>query len=214
MSYFIDAEATDLAALKERLKNTDLIPSQEPLLEEISQRMSALENAGIGSLAELRANLKASKSLAALSKSSGVSADYLLLLRRTINGLFPKPRRVKDMAWLDNAAVQALQQAGLKTTQQLFEADSGQLPEIPELDEGGMAELVAISDLCRVQWVSPNYARALVAAGYDTASKVASADPEALASALQDINQDAKYYGGKVGLRDVGRLVTAAKYAP
>lgn len=214
MRYFIDAEATSLAALRERLQSTDLIPSQEPLLEGIAEKTSALNNAGIRNLADLRANLKTSESLTALSQSSGLSENFLVLLRRTINSLFPKPRPFKDMDWLDKTVVRALQEAGLKNTQQLFEANVGPSPEMPKLNKKDMAELVAISDLCRVQWVSPNYARALVAAGFGSALTVASADPEALTTALEKANQDAKFYKGKVGLRDVRRLVTAAKYVP
>jgi hypothetical protein len=193
VGYFIDAESTSLAALRERLQSTDLIPSQEPLLEGITEKISALDKAGIHSLADLRANLKASKSLTILSKSSGISEDYLVLLRRTIEGFFPKPRPFKGMDWLDKTVVRRLQQAGLNNTQQLFEAWADQSPEIPGLDKKDLAELVAISNLCRIQWVSPSYARALVAAGFGNASKIASADPEALCAALEKVSRASAY---------------------
>lgn len=214
MGYFIDAKATRLEDLKQRLQETDLIPSQEPLLGGITNAISALEKTGIHNLADLRANLKTKKSLAVLAEKSGVSKDYLVLLRRTINGFFPKPRPFKDMVWLHKPAVLALQDAGLKNTRQLFEAKARQLPDMPNVDQETLAELVAISDLCRVQWVSPNFARGLVAAGFDTALDVANADPEVLATALEAANRDGKFYKGKVGLRDIRRLVFAARYVP
>lgn len=72
MAYYIDEEATKLRALQKRLQSTDLIPSQEPLLEDISAKMSALGKAGIASLADLRAALKTTKALEALAQQSGV----------------------------------------------------------------------------------------------------------------------------------------------
>ena len=68
MSYYIGEEATKLSTLQKRLEDTDLIPSQAPLLEDISTKMSALGEAGITSLADLRAALKTTKTLEALSQ--------------------------------------------------------------------------------------------------------------------------------------------------
>jgi hypothetical protein len=214
MDYHIDGHSTDLAALQKRLQSTDLIPSQEPLLDDITEKMSALAAVGVNNLADLRAGLNSPKALAALSRSSGISADYLKLLKRTINGFFPKSRLFKDMDWLDKNTILNLKQAGLENTHQLFDAASRGAIGSAILDKGILSELVAISDLCRVQWVSPKYARAIAAAGFKQASEVARADPETLTNAIASANEGAKFYKGKVGLRDVRRLVMAAGYVP
>jgi hypothetical protein len=75
-------------------------------------------------------------------------------------------------------------------------------------------ELLSISDLCRIQWVSSSFARALVAAGAADAAAVAAANPETLFEVIKKANRNAKYYKGTVGLRDVKRLVVAARYVP
>ena len=77
-----------------------------------------------------------------------------------------------------------------------------------------LLEFMVISDLCRIQWVSPTFARVLVASGITSAAAVAKADPEALFHAISKANEDAKFYKGKIGLRDVRRLVAAATYVP
>lgn len=217
MAYYIDEEATKLRALQKRLQSTDLIPSQEPLLEDISAKMSALGKAGIASLADLRAALKTTKALEALAQQSGVDTAYLQLLRRAVNGFFPKPRSLDELDWLDKRAAAGLKKAGIRNTRQLFEAASkgaGRLAKETGADKKSLSAFVAIADLCRIQWVSPGFARALAAAGFTNAAAVADADPETLYEAVAQANAGAKFYKGKVGLRDMKRLVDAAAYAP
>ncbi len=102
-------------------------------------------------------------------------------------------------------------------TRTLFEAASDGADALAKeigADVDDLTELVAIADLCRIQWVSAKYARALLAAGHTSAAAVAKADPETLFHAIANTNQRAKFYRGTVGLRDVKRLVAAAAYVP
>lgn len=82
------------------------------------------------------------------------------------------------------------------------------------LDVKDIAECLALSDLSRIQWVSPAFARVLIAAGYPSAKKVAGANPEVLSRAVTEANEGAGFYKGKVGLRDIKRLVASARYVP
>jgi hypothetical protein len=77
-----------------------------------------------------------------------------------------------------------------------------------------LESLVQLADLTRVQWVSPTAARMLVEAGYDSVSKLAVADAEDLCEALVRINEGGRFFKGKIGLRDIKRLVKAASYVP
>ena len=217
MSYYIDEHSTDLSALQERLQSTDLIPSQEPLLDGIAGKFSSIRETGVQSLADLRTALKTERSLTLLSKSSGVDSNYLRLLRRAINGFFPKPRSLKEIGWLDESTVVSLNRAGIKNTQDLFDAasdDAASLAKRTGIDQKEVLEFLAIADLCRIQWVSPTFARVLVAAGFPNAAAVAEANPEALFHAIAKANDNARFYKGKIGLRDVRRLVAAATYVP
>jgi len=217
MKYYIDENSIDLDALQDRLQSTDLIPSQEPLLDRLSENMTSLTGAGIQSLADLRLALKTTKSLEELAKKSGVEVGYLQLLRRAINGFFPKPKSLKEIDWLGDGLIAKLNKAGLKNTKHLFELTSDNKADLIKetgVDQEKFNELSAIADLCRIQWVSPTFARVLVAAGFDNAHAIAAADPEAVFNAMEEANKGARYYKGKVGLRDVARLVSAAKYVP
>lgn len=215
MGYYINADTVSLNSLQKRLQETDLIPSHEPLLIGIAEKMGLLVKADIGSLADLRVALKTIKSSKLLSKSSGVDTDYLLLLRRVVNGFFPKPRALKDIDWLDTKSLAGLSKVGVKNTQQLYDrafASGDDLAEEAGINSGDLSRLLEISDLCRIQWVSPVFARAIVAAGITNVDMVATADPETLYGAITKANEGAAYYKGKIGLRDIRRLVTAASY--
>ena len=82
------------------------------------------------------------------------------------------------------------------------------------MDVAVLEVLVRLVDLTRVQWVSPTTARMLVETGYDSASKVAAADAEDLYEALARVNEGDRFFKGKIGLRDVKRVVQAAGYVP
>jgi hypothetical protein len=49
-------------------------------------------------------------------------------------------------------------------------------------------------------------------AGYDSAAKVAAADFEDLHQALIRVNEGNRFFKGKIGLRDIKRLIQAAGY--
>ena len=80
------------------------------------------------------------------------------------------------------------------------------------LDAALLDNLIHCADLTRIQWISPTAARMMVDAGYDTPAKVEAADAETLCEALMTINKGDTYFKGNIGLRDIKRLVHAAKY--
>lgn len=210
----MDADAMSLEHLRKRLEGTDLIPSHQPLLEGIAKRFAALRAAGVKSVAALRIRLKNAKALAALATESGIDPEYLTLLRRVVEGFFPKPQPLSAFDWLDPSIVAKLEKADAKDTKQLFEAAMPNLSAFEKkagLSKQALTECVALADLSRVQWVSPTFARVLVAAGCSSAADVCKAKPDALYNAVLKANEGAKFYKGKIGLRDIKRLIAAAE---
>lgn len=215
--YYLDENATTLDDLRRRLQATDLIPSHQLLLEGIERTFVSLLRVGCRNIRDLRARLKSSKAVSALAEESRVDQGYLVLLRRVVEGFFPKPQPLTAFDWLDEAMLRKLAQAGVKDTAQLHlaaQSDLASLAKKTGLHSRELAEVVALADLSRVQWVSPTFARVLVAAGFDSAGKVARAGAEALLEAVAIANEGARFYKGKVGLRDFNRLATAASYVP
>ncbi len=78
-----------------------------------------------------------------------------------------------------------------------------------------MLELERLSDLSRVQWVSPLFASLLSDAGFGSVARVAAAKPDALYAKVDAANDArGRPYKGKVGQRDMGRLIYLASLLP
>jgi hypothetical protein len=217
MAYHIDAEGITLDGVRTRIEATDLVPSRKPLLDDIETSMSALSAHGIATLSQLRSELRTAKRLDAVVQATGIDAKYLTLLRREIESWFPKPFALKEFDWLPESEVVKLEQGGIRDTAALHalvasSQDRLSLAESTGADESFLETLAPLADLTRVQWVSPKAARMLVEASCDSASKLAAADPEDLCDALERVNQGDRFFKGKIGLRDVKRLVQAASY--
>ncbi|MBN1316592.1 MAG: DUF4332 domain-containing protein, partial [Anaerolineales bacterium] len=213
------AENVSVDDLRKRIKETDLVPSRALLLDGIKKKFDAFEQQGITTFAGLRKELKNARRLEALSNVTGIDTQYLNILRREIESYFPKPVALKEFDWLPEGAIARLVESGIRNSVALHEAASnaGSITELAEstgVDASVLESLVRLVDLTRVQWVSAMTARMLVEAGYDSASRLAAADAEELCDALVRVNEGYKFFKGKIGLRDIKRLVRAAGYVP
>ena len=117
MAHHIDAENVGLDGLRKRIEETDLVPSRASLLDGIETKLRALEQqGGVTSLAGLRRELKNSKRLEVLSTATGVDKQYLVLLRREIQGYFPKPSALETFDWLPGGELAKLEEVGIRDT--------------------------------------------------------------------------------------------------
>jgi len=219
MTYHIEDERVSLDDLRKRIEESDLVPSRLSLLDGLDTKMEALEQHGLSTLANLRKELKTAKRLEALSKATGIDTQYLILLRREIESYFPKPPALKAFDWLSGEEIAKLEEIGIKRTDAFYETASSvesrtELAELTGVDTAILETLVRLADLTRVQWVSPTAARMLMEAGYDSASKLATANAEDLCEALVRVNVGDRFFKGKIGLRDIKRLVRSAGYVP
>ena len=216
MPYYINDETVTLEAVKTRIQNTDLIPSRVSLLENIDDYFVTLKNQGILTLAQLRTAVKTAKKQNALSEETGIKSGYLNLLRREIEGYFPKAFPLKDFKWIDSVEIDRFIANGYKNTALLYEAveSSGKKAVFNYAeDRNALAnELTALIGLTRIQWVSPLTAKMLFEAGYRDAASIVSAKAEALAAALARVNTENNFFEGTIGLRDIKRLIKAAGY--
>ena len=209
MSYHVNPQTITLTTLTTRINQTDLTPGLVPVRDQWPVQVKLLQKAGIRTLADLRTRLKTKKTLAVFAAEADMNPDYLVLLRRMVEGFFPDPRPLAEFSWLDSAVIQKLKQAGIADTRQLFEAGKSELGKT-ELMPHQLMEAQALADLCRIQWVSPLFARSILAAGLNSAAAVAKSDPEKLCAAVAAVNGREGFFKGKIGVRDIRRLVFAA----
>jgi predicted flap endonuclease-1-like 5' DNA nuclease len=217
MAYHLDAEKISLGDLRKRIEATDLVPSRASLLDGLELKMKSLEKQGITTLADLRKELKTAKQLETLAKSTGIETQYLTLLRREIEGWFPKPFPLKDFDGLPKGETAKLERDGIRDSAALYEATDSKskrnaLAKSTGVDAATLETFAQLVDLTRVQWTSPTAARMLLEAGCTGSAKLAKMDANDLYEALARVNAGNKFFKGKIGLRDVKRLIHAASY--
>lgn len=217
MPFHPDDSGISLAMLMNRIAETDLVPSRESLRDGIQAKFKSFEDHGIQTLENLRRELNNTKRREMLAHLTGISQDYLVLLRREVEGYFPKPCPLRDLDWVSAEDVAKIESVGIKNTAMIVaggyasfstEGSSG----LPGIAPDVWKTIVAVSGLVRIQWVSPTFARTLVVAGYDTAAVVAAAEPFALDKAISRVNAETHFFKGRIGLRDVHRLIASARF--
>lgn len=217
MPYYTIAGKVSLDDLKKRIRETDLIPSRISLLDKIDENFSKLKKNSFSTLEDLRENLKNAAKISLVSKQTEIDVSYLTLLRREFEGYFPKPFPIKTFDWLPKNDLTKLENAGLKNSVLLYEAlenakRKNEIITTLGLEKKFIDEIFSLVALTKIQWTSPLTARMLIAAGYDSVKKVAEAEANKLCDSLDSVNKTYKFFKGKIGLRDIQRLIKAASY--
>lgn len=216
MGYYIDLEQISIDSYKELLKNSELIPSWRILEENIDKNLTTLQNNGINNLNELLTTLKTKEQIEAFSKQSGLSENYLTILKRMVNGYRQKPNRLKDFTCINQDTIAKLDSIGIKNTAKLYDQVlSGEkrkkLGKETGIPNDEILILTKLADLSRIRWVNHTFAYVLLEAGYDTAYKVAHADYIEVYETVKQLNEERKIYNAHIGIRDMKMVVDAAQ---
>ena len=206
--YHLDLSAFSLEKLKYLFKNTRLLPSQQILQENIDERFACLEQNGVDNLQQLQKALKTKSDVQSFAKVTGLPIDYLTILRREVNSYQPKPINLKDFPCVNPEVVDKLEQIGIKNTKQLFvnvltRKERSEFANQNQIEYEDILELTKLTDVARMKWVGPKFARLLVESEYDTVEKVANSNYEELYQALVRINEESGIYKGKFGIEDL-----------
>ncbi len=216
MGYYIDLTRISIDVLKERLKNNDLLPSQQILKKDIDEHFGIIKSLKIKTVEELKQALKTKKDVSRFSTKTALPEDYLTVLRREINSLHPQPRKIKEFPCLSDQVRSKLENAGFKTTVELFDRVSTKSGREALRKETGITHeeiilLTKLTDLSRIRYVNQTFATLLVNTGYDTTEKIKKADYEELYKKLMEINTGNNIFKGKIGVNDIKFLVKEAK---
>jgi hypothetical protein len=217
MPYYIDANTVKLEDLMSRITEADLVPSRRKLLEDIEINFDKLHKKGIFTLADLRKSIKNPKKIVPLAEKTNIEIEYLTLLRREVESYFPKAYILSSFGWLEKNQITKLERKGYKNSALLYEAFEipSQREEIitsTGLEKNFADDIFALVDLTRIQWVSPIFSKVLVDAGYKSAKLIAQANAKELHEAIEKINKEGQYFKGKIGIRDIARLIKSASY--
>lgn len=219
MGYYIDLSNIPLDELKDKLKSSRLLPSQMILIDDIDRKFETLKAHGMENMFVLQLALKNKDKVNSFSKQTSLPVDYLTVLRREVNSYHPQARKLKDFAVLSSKTKKMLEDMGIKTTPQLYDkvvtkADRNNLKNELDVDDREMLILVKLCDVSRLRYVNPGFASLLVNSNYDTVEKIKNADFNELYENLMRVNENKKFYKGRINLKDMEFLVNDIKHVP
>ncbi len=168
--YHINLENFSLKKLKISLQKRDMIPSRIILKEKIEENFAVLTANGIKNLKTLSDQLKTKQKIEVFSEKSGLSVNYLTILKREVNSYLPNPIRLKDFPGIDTEIISVLETIGIKNTRHYFDrVKTGdgieQLSQLTGVSTEKLNELASLSNLARLYGVGPAFARIIYAAG-------------------------------------------------
>ena len=215
MGYYLDFSKLDLHFLKQRLSEENLIPSHLSLREALDENLLKFHSLGITTLAELRARLGNAKAIEKLSKESSIESGYLKLLNRVLNGYLPKPVRLIEYPNQEAGPLAALQAIGLGDSFSYWNAahlkkEREVLSSKLGVGMEALTSLACLCDLSRIQWVSPLFACLLFEGGYASVQEISNAKPKPLVQAVAEANARLLLFKGKIGEKDMARLIYCA----
>jgi hypothetical protein len=167
--YHIDPTSYSLAKLKADLSSRKLIPSRQPLRDNLEERFEILEKMGITTLDDLISAIKNKAKIEEFSSRTGIDFEYLNLLRREVNSYFPNPVPLNKFSGISPDHLASLSARGIKNSRHLFEywVEKKNIQKLAEetcIPLDPLRELIGLSDLVRAYGVGPAFAKIL----YDT----------------------------------------------
>jgi len=192
MKYNLDLEKLSLRTYMSILKSQNLLPSRIILLQNIDENFAFFERKEIQYVSQLRKSLSTAKRIVSFAEESGISEEYLTILKREMNSLDQKPVLISSFPDIDLALVSRLEEVGVKNSKDYWEQNQSE-----------SEELLCLCDLVRINGVGPIAAKVFYEAGYHSVSDVAEADAAVMLEKTSAVNESRQYYKMKLGLKDM-----------
>jgi len=200
MAYNLDLNCLTVQTYKDLLKGANLLPGRRILWQDIDENFTAIESSGNNTVWQLKKALSSPAKLAAFAATTGISTDYLTILKREIGSLEQKPVALIDFPDVDAALISRLNRTRIKTSKDYFESNP------PEKDE-----LYALCDLVRINGVGAVAARTFFEAGFKSVADVATADAGKMVENVSAVNREKQYYKVNLGLKDMQFCIDFAR---
>ncbi|EKQ53362.1 MAG: hypothetical protein B655_1329 [Methanobacterium sp. Maddingley MBC34] len=218
-NYHIDLEEFNLKKFKQELKDSEPLPSRKILKDHLDERFEVLKENGVCNLHDLVNLLKTPKKAREFATKSDLPEDYLLILRREVNSYTPNPVNLDKFPGIEEETLNRLNSARIKNTAHLFRkvktlADRKKLALELKIDDSVLLELTKLTDLVRIKWVGPVFARIFLDSGVDTVDKVSEVDAKTFYKKLVEINREKNYTKSNFTLSDVELCVKVAGMVP
>lgn len=216
MGYYINLKKITLNHFKKNLKSADLIPSWMILKQDIDKNLDIIKSYNVKNLNDLLTRLKNKDKIEDFFKQTGLSKNYLAVLKRVVKGYRQKPNRIKDFPNISKKVVEKLEKLKLQNTLKLYDEirtseKRENLSQKTGINRKDILKLAKLTDLSRIRWVNHTFAFMLLDSGFDTVQKVANAEPKKMYEKIKFINQEKNFYKHNIGVRDMKRCIDSAK---
>lgn len=219
MGYYIDLSKITLDEFRRKLCHEYLLPSQQILKENIDERFAIIQSQNIVNLQQLQQELKTKEKVNAFAKTTSIDADYLTVLRRTVNSYHPQARKLNQFLCISSETARRLEKAGIKTTLDIYDRiinpkeRSRLAGELCIFAEDTLL-LAKLTDVSRLRYVNQTFACLLMLSGYDTVEMIQKADYHILYRELLEVNEEKNIFKGRIGLNDMELLINEARNTP
>jgi hypothetical protein len=181
--YHLDIEKYSIQKFKNNLESREMIPSRVSLKDELDERFKALKIKGITNLKELIDALKTKPKIELFSHETGLTIEYLTLLKREAKSYLPNPVRLDKFPGILPKYVDRLEVEGIKNSRHLFNEakdknEREHLSRTTEIPIEILDELVSLSDLSRAYGVGPVFARIIYDVGIKSIKEFVENTPE------------------------------------
>lgn len=213
--YYMNLEKFSLDKFKQILKTEEMLPARQILKEDIEERFDVLTSMGVLHLKDLIDALNTKQKIEDFAKRSGLSKEYLVILRREARSFKPKVVPLREMLGIAEEHVDKLESVGITHSKHLF--NHGRTKEEREklaaatgvpIDE--LLELVKLSDLARIRGLGGAFVRLFYEAGADTSETLSNWEPEKLSREVVMLNKDREITKWVPSLKDVKQYVEMA----
>jgi hypothetical protein len=223
ISYTIDPALISLDEFRELTEEKEMLPGRLMLQERMDECFTALKASGIRHLGDLFGRLSTRIKVQEFSRQSGLSMDYLVLLKREAGSYLAKPFPLSDIPGIPFEYLELLKSRGLKNTRDLFEQVPAEEQQAELSSKTGipvyrLKEMYSLCDLSRITGVGGIFARVLYEAGIRSPEEYASTEAPAVLERCRQIIRKYGYPAGKLGIKDMqyginyARVVSACDF--
>jgi replicative superfamily II helicase len=192
MRYTLDLKVISIQEYKDLITRQNLLPGRRLLWQNIDERFKAISEQNITNIEELKKRLSTPQKMSSFVTATGISGEYLILLKREIGSLEQKPVSLECFPDIDQNLISKLISKGIKNSKEYFESS------LHDTDE-----LYCLCDLVRINGVGAVAAKAFYTAGYRSVQEVAGADAAVMLESVSKVNEAKHYYKAKLGIKDI-----------
>ena len=169
-SYHLKASSFSLVKFFNGLETRELIPSRKALKEDLQKNLKILKLEGLDNFEDLLKALKTKTKIEEFSKKSGLSSEYLTLLRREVASYFPNPAQLTKFSGIDSTTIKKLANSGIKNSKNIFEKlnsnqNINEQSKKYDIPVAVLTEFIGLCDLSRLYGIGPVFAKILFDVG-------------------------------------------------